>query len=135
LKDDPLYTFYFSYYNYKKIPEKTLEWFLKTSIKVYRSGYAILFKWEGNPSDEDMKKYFFSFLSTLEEETKYKYVYINHVYEEDHQEDGIMITFNLRLKTRIEHSSINDIDNNQLKHDLNLLHSDFDVKVKNEQIS
>lgn len=132
LKDYPTYTFLFSYYDYKKIPEKTLEWFLKVKTEVYRSGYAVLFKWEGDITDALMKEHFFSFLSTLEEETKYRYVYINKVYEEDHQEDGVMSTFRIQLITKIEHLIINDIDNCKLKHDLNLLHSDFDIRIKNE---
>ena len=132
MKDDPRYIFLFSYYNYQKIPEKTLEWLLKVKTEVYRSGYAVLFKWEGDITDALMKEHFFSFLSTLDEDTRYRYVYINKVYEEDHQEDGVMMAFNINIRTRIEYSVINDIDNCQLKYDLNLLHSDFDIRIKNE---
>lgn len=128
---DGVYEFAFAYYDYRKIPDKLLDWLLKTSKEVYRKEYAVLFKFEHAKAGYEWKR-LLDFVNKIEIGDDYKYIVVQGM---EIEEVGSLDTFDLHARVAIFHTDESDItEPNITKANMKLDHDHFDMRYKNRGI-
>lgn len=128
---DGVYQFAFAFYDYRKIPDKLLDWLLKVSKEVYRKEYAVLFKFE-HTKDKQWQK-LLDFVNEIELGDDYNYICIQGMEIED---IGCLSTFDVHARVAIFHTDESDInaDPNPTKAAMKLDHDHFDMRYKNRGV-